>query len=753
MANHGPDMPHVVVIEPPLLLSQDFIDYPYFAAIGGYQAAAVLRGAGCSTQVVDGFADERAALTRADDRAWMGVPRHEFLDEVAQTQCDAAVIHASPYLLSPLGRAWLRDLVVCASQLAPGRVVLAEMFTGGMHYVETDPGELLEQHPEVSLILRYEGEPLIERLAAALRHGVLPEREVWENHEPFPLDDLPPPAFDLMSTDLYFRFLGKALGSPWRRGPFPAQPERTLPLITSRGCSFGCIFCSRNPGLPGERRQVRAVPLERVEAWVSDWVDRHGIRRLIVLDELANLDARRFDGLLDLLERHRLRVEFPNGLRADCVTEPQVGRLARMTTTLKTSLESGSWRVQTEVLGKRLPPESVERLAGWCRMHGLPLDVHCMIGIPGETRDEILTTLQAASRLFETYGARPLLQNATPLPGTPLHQMSREQGWLLEQPDDLEAAFQHNGVLATDEFDPEALAHARAALQQKTTTATSPKVIVNLTYRCNNHCVFCAVGDRPTVQADLATVTTALRRYREEGFELLDIDGGEPTLHSDLLTVIDRARDLDYTRICVITNGRRLSYRTFANSLAQSAVSEVLVSLHAPDPSLQARLTGVAEAFEQTVAGIRNILRALPTAEQVAVNTTVVADNVDSLPRLADLIAGLGVQRWNIQVVTPFGRAHAGLVPSLDALRGHLGPLLDAPKGMTIQVINCPPCALPGHESATFVDFAKTARDMVFVGAEGENLQAFLAHKRTHTERCAACFYQLVCPGEYVFEE
>jgi SulP family sulfate permease len=45
-ATMGPTMVDVAVLFPPLRVSRDFIDYPYFADLGAVQAAAVLRAAG-----------------------------------------------------------------------------------------------------------------------------------------------------------------------------------------------------------------------------------------------------------------------------------------------------------------------------------------------------------------------------------------------------------------------------------------------------------------------------------------------------------------------------------------------------------------------------------------------------------------------------------------------------------------------------------------------------------------------------------
>ena len=752
-------LPRVVVVQPPLLLSADYIDTPYFAGLGALQAAAVLRRLGAAVQLLDGLSAPGAELRRLEcGEAWLGLTREQFWQQLETLRPGALVlVNASPYLLGQPGRRWLQRLVTRIHRQQPALVVVAELYQGGTHYLESDPGDLctLAGRP---LVLRYEGESMLERLWRQLAGGErLPHGEVWECREPFPLEGLPAPAWDLLQVEDYYGFLGRVLGSAWRPGPMPPRPLRTLPLVSSRGCPHGCIFCSRNPGLRARhKRVVRRVPLVRVGQWLERWVSQLGLQRVVILDELANPGRRRLDGLLDLLEFHGLRVEFPNGLRADRLTEAQVRRLAARTSGLKVSLESASPRVQRELLHKDLDPNAVTRVAGWCADAGVPLDVHCLVGIPGERRAEIAATLELAARLHQQHGARVLLQNATPLPGTELHRQAREQGLLdpARPAEQLWSAFGGRSLLRTDQFDAELLDRARQVLARR--IARPPrKVIVNLTYRCNNHCLFCAVADRPPRDARTDQLREALARHRAAGYELLDIDGGEPTLHPELPAVIRLARQLGYGRVALITNGRRLSYPAYTRELLRAGVHEVLVSLHAADPALAARITGDAASFEQTVAGIRNVVAGLGRAGgRVAVNTTVVAHNLPSLPRLARLLRELGVKRWNLQLTTPFGRASAALLPPQPALQKQLGQLLERAGGLQIQLINCPPCLVPGHEQAAVAEISgKAARQMVFVGAAGENLQAFLSRRRRRTARCEDCIYPPVCPGEYRFDD
>ncbi|MBN1772447.1 MAG: radical SAM protein [Deltaproteobacteria bacterium] len=729
-------------------LSTEFIDYPWLTHLGACQAAAVLLARGWRVELLDGLAGPDAALLRHADHAWLGRPARPFLDRLAGLRADLTVVAGSPFLTTGPGRPWLARLLD-AVPAAAGTLACADLVVGGMHYVEYDGAALLAANPRLDLLLRYEAEPLLDRLATELEAGVRPARAVRENRVAFPLDDVPLPAYELLDAPAVFGFLRRVLATPWRPGPFPPEPAETLPLVTTRGCPYGCIFCSKNPGLPEPRRQVRSFPWVRVERDVGRWVRTLGLRRLVVLDELANLDERRFDRLLALAERHGLRLEFPNGLRADRLQRRHVRRLRPLVSTLKVSLESAVPRVQRRVLHKNLDPAAVERVAAWCAAEGVPLGVHGMIGIPGERRAEIVRTIRFLARLRRTRGVEPLLQLAVPLPGT---ELARRAGTPADDDADLHAAFRTGG-LTTREFDPAFLRRALAALDAPDAATRERKVIVNLTYRCNNRCVFCAVGDRPARDARTADVLAALRRHRERGFDLLDIDGGEPTLHPDLTTLVAAARDLGYARIAVTTNGRTLSLPGVAAALVRAGVTEVLVSLHAPTRARQEELTRAPGSFAQTVTGLRSLLAAAGDDVRVAVNTTVVRRNLAALPALARLLARLGVARWNVQVVTPFGRARASHVPSEAALRRHLGALLDgAPPGLAIQVVNCPPCLLPGHERAALADFGKAERAMVFVGETGVNLQTWLAKKRRRDARCRGCPFAAGCPGFYRFD-
>jgi MoaA/NifB/PqqE/SkfB family radical SAM enzyme len=738
-----------VIIQPPLLLSRHFIDYPALTAVAGCQAAAVLRERAWDLEILDGFGRPGAGLQELGEQAWMGEGRASFLGRLGSLDADLVLITGSPFLCAAPGRAWLARLAGAIPARERMTVAYADMFVGGMHYIEYDGRKLLRDCPRLNALLRHECEPALGRLAESIEGGG-PLRGVLENRRPFPLDDLPAPAWDLLDIERYFEFLHRVLSSSWRLGPFPPEPRRTLPIVTARGCTFGCIFCSKNPGLPEPRRQYRPVPWPCVETWVREWKRRFRLERVVVLDEVANLRKDRFDALLALLSALGLRAEFPNGLRADLLAREQIERLSDLTSAISVSLESASPRVQRNVLRKNLDWRAVERVAGWCSRAGLALGVHAMLGIPGERRAEAAATLSMCADLGRRFGVRPMIQFAVPIPGTP---MARRTKGRAAGPADFYIRFQRGGPLWDRPSDRAFVKTAADAFDRTFGVEQPRKVIINLTYRCNNHCQFCAVGDRPQRDADAERVKRTLDEQFARGVSLLDIDGGEPTLHDRLFEIIGHAARLGYRQITVTTNARRASYSGFANRLARSGATGILVSLHAADPAVQDWITGVGGSHRQTLAGLRELLRAAPDPGMIGVNTTVFSGNIGELRPLARLLASIGVRRWNIQAVTPFGRALPAHQPDARRLREECGRLLSRPpRGLKIQVINLPPCAMPRFEKGAAADFGKASRQMVFVGEDGVNLQEYLSGRRKRISRCRRCAYAPVCPGVYDFK-
>ena len=757
-------MARIAIVVAPIRVSRDLIDYPWFADLGAVQAAAIVRDAGHDVALVDAFALPGAGLADAGGgELELGAPLATVIAAVP-ADVDAIVVAFTPFHRPPSRDAALGAALEATRAAHPARpIVLADLYQSGQHVVEAAPGEVMAQYPEVDALLRLEAEdelaPLLEALVdEARRTGARPAARVVTGGEPA-LDRMPAPAWDLVDFEAYFAFhdrVARGLGRP--RWAFPID-GRSAPLVTSRGCPFRCVHCSSNPssradGAPVRPKTQRRRPLAAIDADLGA-LARRGVRRVHVQDELVNVNEAHFDGLIALIEKHDLRLEIPNGVRADYLLPRHLEALRGRVTTLSVSAESGSPRVLAEIVDKDLDLGHVTRVAEQAQAAGVPLLVHFLIGLPGETRPEINATLEYAASLLDRFGAQPSVQFATPLPGTRLARLARETARVLPFVRDYGPHFQRLPAMDTAAVSRAELARFKRTFDARIAASEGPKkVILNVTYKCNNHCTFCATGTRTQLDGDGRRQRELLVKYRKLGVRLLDLDGGEPTLHPGLVPLIGFARRVGYDRVNVTTNARMAAYEGYAARLARSGVTSILVSIHGPDAQTHAQNVGVAEAFDQTVAGARNLVRVAPPGVELGANVTVTKSNHRRLDEIAALCLEIGLRWLNLQFLTPFGRATSSVAPDTAEAAAMARRVLDAyGDRMKIQVVNLPFCFLPGYDDHLMGDLLKLERHMIFVNNDEVNLAEYLREWRAKQPICEGCEHAVFCGGFFQLDD
>ena len=135
---------------------------------------------------------------------------------------------------------------------------------------------------------------------------------------------------------------------------------------------------------------------------------------------------------------------------------------------------------------------------------------------------------------------------------------------------------------------------------------------ISVTDRCNYKCVYCRTGNEGALYGDLP-FQDYLRMARVlvgMGVTKIRLTGGEPLLRKG---VVDFVRDLAELRapdghkdpldIALTTNGHLLA--DLAQPLKAAGLSRVTVSMDAVDPTRFARITRVANGYDNVLAGIR----------------------------------------------------------------------------------------------------------------------------------------------------
>ena len=754
----------VLLVQPSLLLHNAFIDYPYFASLGLWQAAANLRAAGHVVTVLDALAQPSSGLLQeGKDFIRLGIPLSGLLAKLPAEAPFAVVIGHSPWLRARPAAAELKRLTQQLQQKYPlAHLILADCDVGGMHYIEWSDRDL--DALGIPFGVKYEADTALPQLLATLLAGQAPAQRVVAGGPDADLDSLPLPAYDLVDLAAFQKFLQRC-GMAQHKQEIFGLASGVLAVKTSRGCVYQCNFCTSNPWERSpERAASGAEPGKAWRRYSPDYLLRHaqhlrdtyGIGRWVVLDELVNASPAHFDAVLQAAESTGLYLDFPNGMRADRLTEDHVRRLSQLTGLLSISAESANERVANDVIGKRFDLEATERVARWCQHYNLRLVVHWMIGQPTETRTEILTTLQTAWNAYEHFGAEPLIQFATPILGTRLHQTATEQRlWTTREDLDIGPLFQGKPVLKGVDWTPHDLWAAKQVLETKVAMWKPRKVIMNTTYICNNQCVFCATGNRSDWHGEIDKQLAFLADRRKQGYDLCDFDGGEPTTNPELFKLLRGAKELGYQQINLTTNGRMMAMPKNAEKVVRSGITSLLVSLHGPNEQVHEENVQAKGAFRQTISGIAN---ARPLCEQYGVdfgvNVTLTKINSPVLMEYGQLLVDLGVKLCNVQFLTPFGRASAECQPDPAEVAPLVMQLIDQfGDRIKFQIINLPMCYIPGYEAYGLSDIGKLQRHMVFVSMDDVNLFDYLQSRRRHEEPCKTCFFSIACEGFYYWPD
>jgi len=137
---------------------------------------------------------------------------------------------------------------------------------------------------------------------------------------------------------------------------------------------------------------------------------------------------------------------------------------------------------------------------------------------------------------------------------------------------------------------------------------------VSITDRCNYRCVYCRTGNEGAQYADLpmADCLRMVRIFVDQGIEKVRITGGEPLLRNGIVEFVrelSKLRTLDGHELdlAVTTNGHLLP--ELAEPLKLAGLKRVTVSMDAVDRDKFARITRVANGYDNVLAGIREARR------------------------------------------------------------------------------------------------------------------------------------------------
>jgi len=285
-----------------------------------------------------------------------------------------------------------------------------DIITGiGNCHVSSDP-TIIERYPYFDFGVIGEAESTFLSIVKKILGGQK-VKGIFRAEVPRMLDEIPFPAYNLIDMDMYVNKLGL----------------NRFPIISTRGCPFKCIFCSR-PGLsPIVRSRSAANIVDEIEKY------KHVCNgRFTFQDDSFSLNKRAIHNLCDELERRKIKIDWITATRFDSIGDELLRRMAKNgCKSLCFGVESADERIRNEVVKKRITDEQIYEGLKLCQKHGIDVQLSFIVGLPEETEKEVIKTAMFPKALLKR-GVRCIdivaMCPAVPFPGSDLFDISIKEG-------------------------------------------------------------------------------------------------------------------------------------------------------------------------------------------------------------------------------------------------------------------------------------------------------------------------------------
>ncbi|MFZ5801252.1 MAG: B12-binding domain-containing radical SAM protein, partial [Candidatus Omnitrophota bacterium] len=189
-------------------------------------------------------------------------------------------------------------------------------------------------------------------------------------------------------------------------------------------------FCSIHNTM-GQRFRARGP--ENIISEIRRLAADYNIRHINFEDDNLTLDKKRAEAIFDLMIKSRLNLTWsaPNGLRVESLNEGMVEKMKLSgCKRVFVAPESGVQRVVSEIIRKDLDLRKIDKAISLFKRSGICVDGSFVIGLIGETQNDIWETIKYALRLKRLGMDKAGIHIATPYYGTKLYEEARQKGFL-----------------------------------------------------------------------------------------------------------------------------------------------------------------------------------------------------------------------------------------------------------------------------------------------------------------------------------
>ena len=226
------------------------------------------------------------------------------------------------------------------------------------------------------------------------------------------LDELPWPARHLLPMDRYTVF---------------GKPLRVAHVMASRGCPYGCAYCSTSYFWG---RRIRFRSARNVADEIEYLVDKYGVKSVVFTDDELTVNRRFVYDLIKEVRERGLDLTFAGGSRVDHVDRDYLRYLYENGfTVLYFGVESASQETLDRI-GKGITVDQAVKVFRWVKEVKGFATGSFILGFPWETLDDMRRTVELAVRLDPNYAQFTVL---TPYPGTPIYDFAVRNNLIVDR--------------------------------------------------------------------------------------------------------------------------------------------------------------------------------------------------------------------------------------------------------------------------------------------------------------------------------
>ena len=230
--------------------------------------------------------------------------------------------------------------------------------------------------------------------------------------------------------------------------------KSTKLIITTRGCPYKCTFCfnkSMQDLYKDKGKYVRYCSTDRIIEEIKNIVNKYGAKTIHFTDDVFILNKKRLRELFKKLKDAKMKIQYICLVRADIIDEELVIMLKESgCVSVFWGLQSGNEAIREQMLKTNVSNNQIYKAVKLLKKHKIKYRAYNIIGLPGETVENVYETLNLNIKLKTDY---PWCAIFAPYKGTEIVDYAISNGFLKEEDlNNISESFHKTSVLKNEQI-------------------------------------------------------------------------------------------------------------------------------------------------------------------------------------------------------------------------------------------------------------------------------------------------------------